>query len=138
MLEATQRQIIIREIYERKAEEYADLRRLIGPRSMERRLHILEVMLAQERSGSRAHRLLEMERELVVKKHEIYTNSPNLPCVNGNPLRLLKLTDRRPEDPRLGKSESVRYRKAHTLILMHYLYIEKSFDELVAIRDARV
>jgi hypothetical protein len=85
---------------------------------------------------TKQRRRLENERLLLTTKYELYTNSPNMPMASQGPGRkFLRLTDKQPEDFKESKSESRRLRREHTIVLMHYAYIDLSYDELVALRD---
>ena len=139
MEESKRLQVVMRQIYEKtRGKAYRDLRRLTRPRAMQKRLHMIDVRLQQLASGeSRRERLrLENERLLLRTKYELYTNSPNLPMASrGAGRKFLRLTDRHPEDDDESKSEARRNRKAHTIVLMHYAYIDYTYEELVALRD---
>lgn len=134
-MESVQRQIVIRQIYEKsEGRAYKDLRKLYSPRRMEKRLHMIDVLLsAAGMRDDEDRRRLETERLLLTKKYEIYTRSPNLPMVGAGPRKLLKLTDRHPEDDKESRSESARGKKAHTVVLLHFAYIDHSYEELVAL-----
>jgi len=153
--DAVQRQIVIREIYEKSGgKAYKDLRRLCKPKTMQKRLHIIDVLLqvsavvpvtipdidnapppGNEAPPRLDRQKLETEKLLLTKKYEIYTKSPNVPMAGSRPREFLKLSDIKPEDEKESKSESARRKKAHTIVLMHYAYIDYSYEELVALRN---
>lgn len=160
-IDSVQRQIVVRQIYEKSGgKAYADLRRLFKPKTMQKRLHMIDTMLELLRvegtgtggttdndplpPGNKAppppprldRHKLETERLLLTKKYEIYTKHPNVPMAGPGPRKFLKLSDVRPEDEKESKAESARRKKAHTIVLMHYAYIDYSYDELVALRDS--
>ncbi len=135
MVDATQRVIVIREIYERYADDYKDVRRLYKTRDMRLRLHMLDVSMRQHQAGTQEHRRLDNEKALLKKKLEIYTNSRDLPQCGFSPHPLLRLTDLHPEDDEETPEVAATNKKKHTIILLHYMFIEKSYEELVALRD---
>lgn len=135
-IEANRRRTIIREIYDKSnGTAYKDLRYLVKPRTIEKRLHMIDVLLRQPQVEEATRKRLETERLLLSKKHEIYTDSPDIPFVKV-PHRLLELSDRRPEDDEETAVDKARNKKTHIITLLLYVYADCSYDELVAIRDA--
>lgn len=137
-IDVVQRRIIVKEIYEKSGgDDYRDVRTLYTTKAIRRRLAIIERLVQQAQSGSRAHLLHDNERQLLETKLAIYLNSPSVPQCGPSPYEVLRLTDVQPEDePLLDEAESLKRKKAHTIVLLHHLFIHHTYDELVALRDS--
>ena len=142
MVDAVQRIIVVKEIYEKSdGEDYKDVRHLYTISAIQRRMVIVARRLQQQQQqvdgkNTRAYMLLDNERQLLEQKLAIYSHSPALPQCGRSPHEVLRLTDVQPEDEDLDLPSARKNKKAHTIVLLHYVFIHHSYEELVAVRDS--
>jgi hypothetical protein len=140
----TNRDALLGEIYDKtRGEAFKDLRNLKRPSKMALRLNEIDGEMVQLMASAGTmddkktqKRYLETERTLLTQKYELYSDSPNIPLVRNKAKKFLRLTDLYKEDRKETRSESMRNKRQHTIVLMHYAYVNHSPSELRALRDS--
>lgn len=133
---ASERSIVIEQIYEKNQDLYKDLRPYASIEVMQARLYILKNLMNATPLSKRNHRrYIEMVHEnlLLGQKYLIYIGSPTLPETKGVK-RVLELGDLLYQDKKRRNEETpVKTRalkKNATILLLNYIFIDKSLDDL--------